>query len=62
LPLQGGILAVTPTLFPQLRLHPDRTVALVCGSEIMMRYVILQLEHRGVPVGASTNSLERLSV
>jgi NAD(P)H-flavin reductase len=54
-----GRVGVVTTLFRHVRLHPDRTVALICGPEIMMRYVIPELEHRGVPVGDIYLSMER---
>ena len=37
-----GRVGVVTTLFRYLRLQPDRTVALICGPEIMMRYVIAE--------------------
>jgi len=41
-------------------LHPDRTVVLICGPEIMMRYVISELkENRGVPPSDIYLSMER---
>ena len=42
-----GYVGVVTTLFRYVRLQPDRTVALICGPEIMMRYVIRELEARG---------------
>jgi len=43
-----GHVGVVTTLFRQLRLHPAETVAFICGPEVMMRYVIRQLEARGL--------------
>lgn len=55
-----GRVGVVTTLFRHLRLHPDRTVAMICGPEIMMRYVISQLrETRGVDSGNIYLSMER---
>jgi len=54
-----GHVGVVTTLFRQLRLHPAETVALVCGPEIMMRFVVRQLEARGVPESEIYLSMER---
>ena len=55
-----GRVGVVTTLFRHVRLHPDRTVALICGPEIMMRYVIAELErNRGVPASDIYLSMER---
>jgi len=42
-----------------IRLQPDRTVALVCGPEIMMRYVVRELETRGLASDSIHLSMER---
>jgi NAD(P)H-flavin reductase len=42
-----------------VRLQPERTVALICGPEIMMRYVIRELEIRGVAASDTYLSMER---
>lgn len=55
-----GRVGVVPTLFRQIRMHPDRTVAMICGPEIMMRYVLGELaESRGVPEQNIYLSMER---
>lgn len=54
-----GHVGVVTTLFRHLRLHPAETVAFVCGPEIMMRYVIRQLEARGVAPNDIYLSMER---
>ncbi|MEK7404199.1 MAG: FAD/NAD(P)-binding protein [Acidobacteriota bacterium] len=54
-----GHVGVVTTLFRCLRPHPAQTVAYVCGPELMMRYVVHQLETRGVPPGDVYVSLER---
>ncbi len=55
---RGRVGAVT-TLFRYLRLQPDRTVVLICGPEIMMRYVITELTDRGIAAGDIYLSMER---
>lgn len=55
---RGRVGAVT-TLFRYLRLQPDRTVVLICGPEIMMRYVITEVTDRGVAAGDIYLSMER---
>jgi NAD(P)H-flavin reductase len=55
-----GRVGVVTTLFRHVRMHPDRTVAMICGPEIMMRYVIGELaDHRGVPAASIYLSMER---
>jgi NAD(P)H-flavin reductase len=55
-----GRVGVVTTLFRHLRLHPDRTVVLVCGPELMMHYVIADLtQNRGVPASDVYLSMER---
>ena len=55
-----GRVGVVTTLFRHLRMHPDKTVAFVCGPEIMMRYVITELEeNRGVQANDIYVSMER---
>ena len=55
-----GRVGVVTTLFRYLRLHPGRTVVLVCGPEIMMRYVIAELtQNRGIPPNDIYLSMER---
>jgi len=54
-----GHVGVVTTLFRQVRLHPAETVAFICGPEIMMRYVIRQLEARGVAPNDIYLSMER---
>ena len=46
-----GHVGVVTTLFKYVRLHPARTVAFVCGPEIMMRYVTRELETHGLRPG-----------
>jgi NAD(P)H-flavin reductase len=54
-----GNVGVVTTLFRQIRLQPDRTTALVCGPEIMMRYVIRELLQRGLSDNDINISMER---
>jgi NAD(P)H-flavin reductase len=54
-----GYVGVVTTLFRYVRLQPDRTVAMVCGPEIMMRYVNRELETRGISPADIHISMER---
>jgi NAD(P)H-flavin reductase len=54
-----GYVGVVTTLFRYVRLHPAGTVAMVCGPEIMMRYVIREFEKRGLPDSQVYLSMER---
>jgi NAD(P)H-flavin reductase len=54
-----GHVGVVTTLFKYARLIPRETVALICGPEIMMRYAIRELEHRGFSHDDIYLSMER---
>lgn len=54
-----GNVGVVTTLFRHVRLQPNKTVALLCGPEIMMRYVVRELESRGVGPADTYLSMER---
>jgi NAD(P)H-flavin reductase len=54
-----GYVGVVTTLFRYLRLHPVGTTAMLCGPEIMMRFVIRELEKRGIPESQIYLSMER---
>jgi NAD(P)H-flavin reductase len=54
-----GYVGVVTTLFRYVRLHPAGTTAMICGPEIMMRYVIREVEKRGVPPSQTYVSMER---
>jgi anaerobic sulfite reductase subunit B len=54
-----GHVGVVTTLLADLSIDPDRTVAFVCGPEVMMRFTGRALLARGVPAGAVRLSLER---
>jgi NAD(P)H-flavin reductase len=54
-----GRVGVVTSLFKFLRLQPARTVAMVCGPEIMMRFVARELAVRGVAREDMYLSMER---
>jgi NAD(P)H-flavin reductase len=54
-----GHVGVVTTLFKYSRLHPARSVAMVCGPEIMMRFVIRELEAGGLSRDDIYLSMER---
>ena len=54
-----GYVGVVTGLFRYVRMQPFHTVAMVCGPELMMRYVLWELEARGLPPGDVFVSLER---
>ncbi len=54
-----GYVGVVTTLFKYVRLQPHNTTALICGPEIMMRYVIREIESRGVAHDQIFLSMER---
>jgi NAD(P)H-flavin reductase len=54
-----GNVGVVTTLFRYVRLNPEGTVAMICGPEIMMRYVVRELARRAVPDEAIYLSMER---
>lgn len=54
-----GHVGVVTTLFKYARLHPARWVAMVCGPEIMMRFVTRELETHGLARGDIYLSMER---
>ncbi|MGE0707627.1 MAG: FAD/NAD(P)-binding protein [Planctomycetota bacterium] len=54
-----GHVGVVTTLIPRARLSPRDTVALVCGPEVMMRFVAADLIAAGVPPADVHVSLER---
>ncbi len=54
-----GYVGVVTTLFRYVRLHPSATTVMICGPEIMMRYVIRELERRGLPASQVYLSMER---
>ena len=42
-----GYVGVVTTLFRYIRIRPERTTAMICGPEVMMRFVVLELRNRG---------------
>ncbi|MFQ6066687.1 MAG: FAD/NAD(P)-binding protein [bacterium] len=50
---------VVTTLFDRVKLSPDNTLALICGPEIMMRFVAVGFLQRGYPSSRLYLSLER---
>jgi NAD(P)H-flavin reductase len=54
-----GRVGVVTTLFQFLRIQPSRTIAMVCGPEIMMRFVARELAMRGVAANDVYLSMER---
>jgi NAD(P)H-flavin reductase len=54
-----GHVGVVTTLFKYARLQPDRSLAMVCGPEIMMRFVAKELENQGLAREHIYLSMER---
>jgi len=54
-----GHVGVVTTQFKYARLHPARSVAMVCGPEIMMRFVVRELEMQGLKREDIFVSMER---
>lgn len=54
-----GNVGVVTELIAAAPFHPSRTLALVCGPEIMMRFTARALLERGVPPGDLRLSMER---
>jgi NAD(P)H-flavin reductase len=54
-----GDVGVVTKLFERAELDPERTVALLCGPEVMMRFAIRALRDRGVPAERLHLSIER---
>jgi len=55
----SGHVGLVTTLFEQLELAPQRTVAMLCGPEAMMRAAAAGLQARGLPEEAIYLSMER---
>jgi NAD(P)H-flavin reductase len=58
-PTWHGNVGVVTTLIGKAAFDPMKTVAMLCGPEIMMRFAALELEKRGVPGEAIYISMER---
>ncbi len=54
-----GNVGVVTLLISKAGFDPMHTTAMVCGPEIMMRYVALELQKRGVPMSSVYVSMER---
>ena len=54
-----GPVGLVTELVPAATFDPPRSLVLVCGPEVMMRYVAAALIHRGVPAGRIRLSMER---
>jgi len=54
-----GYVGVVTTLFRYVRLHPVGTTAMICGPEIMMQYVVREIEKRGISRSQIYLSMER---
>ena len=54
-----GEVGVVTRLIRRAGLDPERTIAMACGPEVMMRFAATALLERGVPAGAIWLSLER---
>jgi NAD(P)H-flavin reductase len=55
----NGRVGLVTELFSFMKLDPQRTIAMICGPEIMMRFVVREFEKRGVPHESLVLSLER---
>jgi len=58
-PTWRGPVGLVTALFSRLDLAPDATFGLVCGPEVMMRFVQREFEKRGVPDDRVYFTLER---
>jgi NAD(P)H-flavin reductase len=54
-----GNVGVVTALIPKAPFDPARTIAMICGPELMMRFTAMKLEERGVPADRIYVSLER---
>jgi NAD(P)H-flavin reductase len=54
-----GRVGVVTALFPHAVFDPERTIGLMCGPEVMMRFTIREFDQRGVPHDQLYVSLER---
>lgn len=59
LPSWHGNVGVVTALIPKASFDPDRTLALVCGPEVMIRFTAIELHRRGVPPPQIYVSMER---
>jgi NAD(P)H-flavin reductase len=54
-----GNVGVVTKLIPKAPFDPARTIAMICGPEVMMRFTALELEKRGVGTDHIYLSIER---
>lgn len=54
-----GSVGLVTALFPRVEFDPKRTIGLMCGPEVMMRFVQREFEQRGVSEDRLYLSLER---
>ncbi len=55
----NGDVGVVTTLIPKAPFDPLNTIALTCGPEVMMRFTVMALQRRGVPMNNIYVSMER---
>lgn len=55
----SGSVGVVPSLIERADLDPDRTIGMVCGPEVMMRFSVEALAQKGVPPERIHLSMER---
>lgn len=55
----SGNVGVVTNLIPKAPFDPSNTVAMLCGPEIMMRFTVLALQKRGVPLDHIYLTMER---
>jgi NAD(P)H-flavin reductase len=58
-PSWHGRVGLVTKLVPRAGFDPSTALALVCGPEVMMRYVVQALRDRGLPPGRIRISMER---
>lgn len=54
-----GRVGVVPELVDEIPFDPPRTVAMICGPEVMMRFAVRALTNRGLPLERIHVSMER---
>jgi NAD(P)H-flavin reductase len=58
-PAWRGHVGVVPNLVRHAAFHPQNTLAMICGPEVMIRYTIMALHKRGVDARRIFVSMER---
>jgi len=54
-----SVIGPVTMLFAEADFDPARTIGMMCGPDVMMRYTVYEFEKRGVPHGRLYVSLER---